>query len=41
VDEEKRPLRPGGSLRDIAPTVLGLFGAGEPGEMTGGDLRLR
>jgi 2,3-bisphosphoglycerate-independent phosphoglycerate mutase len=39
VDEEKRPLRSGGSLQDIAPTVLGLFGVGQPKEMTGRDLR--
>jgi 2,3-bisphosphoglycerate-independent phosphoglycerate mutase len=39
IDDEKRPLRSGGSLRDIAPTVLGLFGVGQPKEMTGRDLR--
>jgi 2,3-bisphosphoglycerate-independent phosphoglycerate mutase len=39
VDEEKRALRPGGSLQDIAPTILGLFGVGQPKEMTGRDLR--
>ena len=39
VDEEKRPLRQGGSLRDIAPTILGMFGVGQPKEMTGQDLR--
>ena len=39
VDDEKRPLRSGGSLQDIAPTVLGLFGVGQPKEMTGRDLR--
>jgi 2,3-bisphosphoglycerate-independent phosphoglycerate mutase len=39
VDEERRPLRPGGSLRDISPTVLGLFGVSQPKEMTGDDLR--
>src|SRR5207344_1586947 len=32
VDEERRPLRPGGALRDIAPTVLGLFGVSQPAE---------
>jgi 2,3-bisphosphoglycerate-independent phosphoglycerate mutase len=41
VDEEKRPLRSGGSLQDIAPTILGLFGVGQPKEMTGRDLRAR
>jgi 2,3-bisphosphoglycerate-independent phosphoglycerate mutase len=39
VDDEKRPLRSGGSLQDIAPTVLRLFGVGQPKEMTGRDLR--
>ncbi len=39
VDESRRPLREGGSLRDIAPTVLGLFGVRQPEEMTGRDLR--
>jgi 2,3-bisphosphoglycerate-independent phosphoglycerate mutase len=32
-------LRAGGSLRDVAPTVLGLLGLEQPGEMTGRDLR--
>jgi 2,3-bisphosphoglycerate-independent phosphoglycerate mutase len=31
--------RPGGSLRDVAPTVLGLLGLESPAEMTGRDLR--
>ncbi len=39
IDEEKRPLRSGGSLQDIAPTVLGMFGIQQPTEMTGQDLR--
>ncbi len=39
VDEEKRPLRQNGSLQDIAPTMLGLFGVPQPAEMTGHDLR--
>src|ERR1700730_4066452 len=33
-------LRPNGSLRDIAPTMLGMLGIDEPQEMTGKDLRL-
>jgi 2,3-bisphosphoglycerate-independent phosphoglycerate mutase len=41
VDEEKRPLRSGGALQDIAPTVLGMFGVAQPEEMTGRDLRLK
>jgi 2,3-bisphosphoglycerate-independent phosphoglycerate mutase len=32
-------LRGGGSLRDVAPTVLGLLGLEPPAEMTGRDLR--
>ncbi len=39
VDEGRRPLRSGGSLEDIAPTVLGLFGIRQPEEMSGHDLR--
>jgi 2,3-bisphosphoglycerate-independent phosphoglycerate mutase len=33
------PLRAGGSLRDVAPTVLGMLGIEPPAEMTGRDLR--
>jgi 2,3-bisphosphoglycerate-independent phosphoglycerate mutase len=33
-------LRTGGSLRDIAPTLLGVLGVPEPREMTGRDLRV-
>ncbi len=33
-------LRPEGSLRDIAPTILGLIGIDVPSEMTGHDLRV-
>jgi 2,3-bisphosphoglycerate-independent phosphoglycerate mutase len=33
-------LRPGGSLRDIAPTMLGVLGVPAPVEMTGHDLRV-
>ena len=32
-------LKPGGSLRDISPTILGMLGLSEPKEMTGKDLR--
>ena len=32
-------LKPGGSLRDISPTLLGMLGVDEPNEMTGTDLR--
>jgi 2,3-bisphosphoglycerate-independent phosphoglycerate mutase len=41
VSEDGRArLQPGGSLRDIAPTLLGILGVAEPGEMTGRDLRV-
>ncbi len=33
-------LKPGGSLRDISPTILGMLGIDEPEEMTGNDLRV-
>jgi 2,3-bisphosphoglycerate-independent phosphoglycerate mutase len=34
-------LREGGSLRDVAPTMLGILGLEKPKEMTGEDLRIR
>lgn len=37
----KNGLRPGGSLEDIAPTMLGILGIEQPREMTGRDLRIR
>jgi 2,3-bisphosphoglycerate-independent phosphoglycerate mutase len=40
VDEARRPLRPGGALQDIAPTLLALFGIPQPKEMTGRDLHV-
>jgi 2,3-bisphosphoglycerate-independent phosphoglycerate mutase len=40
VDEARRPLRQGGALQDIAPTLLGLFGISQPKEMTGRDLHI-
>jgi 2,3-bisphosphoglycerate-independent phosphoglycerate mutase len=33
-------IREGGSLRDIAPTMLAILGIAEPKEMTGTDLRI-
>jgi 2,3-bisphosphoglycerate-independent phosphoglycerate mutase len=42
VSEDGRvQLRSGGSLRDIAPTMLGVLGVPLPAEMTGRDLRAR
>ncbi len=38
-DDSRVQLQSGGSLRDIAPTMLGVLGLPEPGEMTGRDLR--
>jgi 2,3-bisphosphoglycerate-independent phosphoglycerate mutase len=39
VGGETRSLRAGGSLRDVAPTVLRLLGLEPPADMTGRDLR--
>jgi 2,3-bisphosphoglycerate-independent phosphoglycerate mutase len=39
VGADRVSLRPGGALRDVAPTVLGLLGIEQPAEMTGRDLR--
>ena len=38
VDEARRPLRQGGALQDIAPTILGFLGEKQPKEMSGKDL---
>jgi len=38
-DEARGPLRDGGSLRDVGPTILNLLGVEVPNEMTGKDLR--
>lgn len=35
---EKKPLRQGGALCDVAPTLLKLLGLGQPGEMDGASL---
>jgi 2,3-bisphosphoglycerate-independent phosphoglycerate mutase len=40
VSDDARTLKPGGSLRDIAPTLLGVLNVAEPREMTGHDLRV-
>jgi 2,3-bisphosphoglycerate-independent phosphoglycerate mutase len=41
VDDSADKLRPNGSLRDVAPTLLGVLGEGQPRDMTGKDLRLK
>jgi 2,3-bisphosphoglycerate-independent phosphoglycerate mutase len=38
-EDERVGLRAGGSLRDVAPTLLGVLGVPAPKEMTGRDLR--
>jgi len=38
-EEDGVQLKPGGSLRDIAPTMLSILGQPRPGDMTGRDLR--
>ena len=39
-EQDKLQLRPGGALRDIAPTMLGALGRKQPSDMTGTDLRI-
>jgi 2,3-bisphosphoglycerate-independent phosphoglycerate mutase len=41
VDDSGVKLRPGGALRDVAPTVLGVLGEKQPADMTGVDLRIK
>jgi 2,3-bisphosphoglycerate-independent phosphoglycerate mutase len=40
TDDEDLRLRPDGSLRDIAPTMLSALGQPSPPDMTGSDLRI-
>jgi 2,3-bisphosphoglycerate-independent phosphoglycerate mutase len=40
VDDEQPPLRSGGALCDVGPTLLRLLGLEVPDEMTGIDLRV-
>ena len=37
-DRDNAPLRSGGALRDVAPTLLDLLGLPQPPEMTGRSL---
>jgi 2,3-bisphosphoglycerate-independent phosphoglycerate mutase len=40
TEDGQAQLKPGGSLRDISPTLLGVLDLPEPDEMTGRDLRI-
>jgi len=40
IGDQQCELREGGSLRDIAPTMLGILGLEKPAQMTGSDLRI-
>jgi 2,3-bisphosphoglycerate-independent phosphoglycerate mutase len=40
-DDAHNHLQTNGSLRDISPTMLGILGVAEPGDMTGRDLRTK
>ncbi len=40
IEDGRTKLKSGGSLRDIAPTILGVLGLDEPRDMTGHDLRI-
>jgi 2,3-bisphosphoglycerate-independent phosphoglycerate mutase len=40
TENDRLRLKPGGSLRDIAPTMLSVLGQPQPADMTGKDLRL-
>jgi 2,3-bisphosphoglycerate-independent phosphoglycerate mutase len=39
-DEKNMTLREGGSLRDLSPTLLSMMHIHQPGQMTGGNLRI-
>jgi 2,3-bisphosphoglycerate-independent phosphoglycerate mutase len=39
--DDKRPMRSGGALCDVGPTLLTMLGLERPKEMTGMDLRLK
>jgi 2,3-bisphosphoglycerate-independent phosphoglycerate mutase len=40
TENDRLRLKPGGSLRDIAPTMLSVLGQPQPDDMTGKDLRI-
>ena len=41
TENDRLKLSPGGALRDIAPTMLSIFGEPVPTDMTGRDLRIK
>jgi 2,3-bisphosphoglycerate-independent phosphoglycerate mutase len=41
TENDELQLAPGGALRDIAPTMLGILGQSAPADMTGRDLRVK
>ena len=41
TENDSLKLTPGGALRDIAPTLLGILGEPVPADMTGRDLRIK
>jgi len=41
TENDSLRLAPGGALRDIAPTMLGILGEPVPADMTGKDLRMK
>jgi 2,3-bisphosphoglycerate-independent phosphoglycerate mutase len=41
MTNDKVGLAPGGALKDIAPTLLGIFGVEQPQQMLGKDLRTK
>jgi len=41
TESDSIKLAPGGALRDIAPTLLGILGEPVPADMTGRDLRIK
>ena len=41
MTNDKVQLAPGGALKDVAPTLLGILGLDKPRQMLGNDLRIK
>ena len=41
MTNEKFDLQQNGALRDVAPTLMGILGLGQPSQMKGKDLRIK